>query len=190
MPDTDGSSRSQPAPRAPPQDTAEPLSQAGGAWGKRGFRKGTRRQRQRRRKPRREQQQRDPEAGGGGGQEVLQARSRDPLQPWRDPAGAETHPAARGGPQAAAGGYFLQELRPWRARAGAGVKRLLPVQLLPVQAPTCAAAREKIRKAKAELELNLAAAVKDNKKHFFKYISSKRRAKENLQPLVDGEGTQ
>ncbi|KAK4815429.1 hypothetical protein QYF61_002644 [Mycteria americana] len=42
--------------------------------------------------------------------------------------------------------------------------------------------REKIRRAKAELELNLAAAVKDNKKHFFKYISSKRRAKENLQP--------
>ncbi|KAK4811015.1 hypothetical protein QYF61_015719 [Mycteria americana] len=48
--------------------------------------------------------------------------------------------------------------------------------------------REKNRRAKAELELNLAAAVKDNKKHFFKYISSKRRAKENLQPLVDGGG--
>ncbi|KAK4832087.1 hypothetical protein QYF61_020702 [Mycteria americana] len=48
--------------------------------------------------------------------------------------------------------------------------------------------REKIRRAKAELELNLAAAVKDNEKHFFKYISSKRRAKENLQPLVDGGG--
>ncbi|KAK4811106.1 hypothetical protein QYF61_016392 [Mycteria americana] len=48
--------------------------------------------------------------------------------------------------------------------------------------------REKIRRAKAELELNLAAAVKDNKKHFFKYISSQRRAKENLQPLVDGGG--
>ncbi|KAK4818318.1 LOW QUALITY PROTEIN: hypothetical protein QYF61_010780, partial [Mycteria americana] len=48
--------------------------------------------------------------------------------------------------------------------------------------------REKIRRAKAELELSLAAAVKDNKKYFFKYISSKRRAKENLQPLVDGGG--
>ncbi|KAK4823211.1 hypothetical protein QYF61_027358 [Mycteria americana] len=48
--------------------------------------------------------------------------------------------------------------------------------------------REKIRRAKAELELNLAAAIKDNKKHFFKYISSKRRAKENLQPLVDRGG--
>ncbi|KAK4831611.1 hypothetical protein QYF61_018371 [Mycteria americana] len=48
--------------------------------------------------------------------------------------------------------------------------------------------REKIRRAKTELELSLAAAVKDNKNHFFKYISSKRRAKENLQPLVDGGG--
>ncbi|KAK4809857.1 hypothetical protein QYF61_021317 [Mycteria americana] len=48
--------------------------------------------------------------------------------------------------------------------------------------------RENIRRAKAELELNLAAAVKANKNHFFKYISSKRRAKENLQPLVDRGG--
>ncbi|KAK4825912.1 hypothetical protein QYF61_003407 [Mycteria americana] len=48
--------------------------------------------------------------------------------------------------------------------------------------------REKTRRAKAELELNLATAIKDNKKHFFKYVSSKRRAKENLQPLVDGGG--
>ncbi|KAK4819670.1 hypothetical protein QYF61_009779, partial [Mycteria americana] len=48
--------------------------------------------------------------------------------------------------------------------------------------------REKTRRAKAELELGLAAAIKDNKKHFFKYISSKRRGKENLQPLVDGGG--
>ncbi|KAK4819910.1 hypothetical protein QYF61_014645 [Mycteria americana] len=40
----------------------------------------------------------------------------------------------------------------------------------------------------AERKLSLAAAVKDNKKYFFKYISSKRRAKENLQPLVDGGG--
>ncbi|KAK4823485.1 LOW QUALITY PROTEIN: hypothetical protein QYF61_002549 [Mycteria americana] len=48
--------------------------------------------------------------------------------------------------------------------------------------------REKIRRAKAELKLNLVAAVEDNKNHFFKYISSKRRAKENLQALVDGGG--
>ncbi|KAK4808471.1 LOW QUALITY PROTEIN: hypothetical protein QYF61_005788 [Mycteria americana] len=48
--------------------------------------------------------------------------------------------------------------------------------------------REKIRRAKAELELNLATAIKDNKKYFFKCISSRRRAKENVQPLVDGGG--
>ncbi|KAK4815212.1 hypothetical protein QYF61_022490 [Mycteria americana] len=48
--------------------------------------------------------------------------------------------------------------------------------------------RERIRRAKAELELSLATAIKDNKKHFFKYISSKRRGKENLQPRVDGGG--
>ncbi|KAK4815922.1 LOW QUALITY PROTEIN: hypothetical protein QYF61_010179 [Mycteria americana] len=48
--------------------------------------------------------------------------------------------------------------------------------------------REKIRRARPELELNLATAVKDNKKYFFKYISNKRRGKENLQPLVDGGG--
>ncbi|KAK4806341.1 hypothetical protein QYF61_017210 [Mycteria americana] len=48
--------------------------------------------------------------------------------------------------------------------------------------------REKIRRAKAELELNLAAAVKDDKKYVFKYISSKRRGKDNPQPLVDGGG--
>lgn len=48
--------------------------------------------------------------------------------------------------------------------------------------------RDKIRKAKARLELNLATAVKDNKKSFYKYINAKRRAKENLHPLLDAEG--
>ena len=47
--------------------------------------------------------------------------------------------------------------------------------------------REKIRKDKAQLELNLATKVKDNDKHFYKYINSKRRARENLHPL-DAEG--
>ena len=47
---------------------------------------------------------------------------------------------------------------------------------------------EKIRRAKAQLELNLATAVKDNKKCFYKYISNKRRAKENLHPLLDAGG--
>ena len=38
--------------------------------------------------------------------------------------------------------------------------------------------RDKIRKVKAKLELNSVTEVKVNSKHFFKYINSKRRAKE------------
>ncbi|KFQ28363.1 hypothetical protein N332_04074, partial [Mesitornis unicolor] len=45
--------------------------------------------------------------------------------------------------------------------------------------------REKIRRAKVQLELNLASAVKDNKN---RYTGNKRRTKESLPPLVDVEG--
>ncbi|KAK4807004.1 LOW QUALITY PROTEIN: hypothetical protein QYF61_000333 [Mycteria americana] len=48
--------------------------------------------------------------------------------------------------------------------------------------------REKIRRAKAQLQLNLATAIKDNKKCFCKYINNKRRAKENLHPLLGAGG--
>jgi len=48
--------------------------------------------------------------------------------------------------------------------------------------------REKIRKAKAQLELNLAVGIKKNKKTFYKCIKSKRRAKLNLCPLLDAVG--
>ena len=48
--------------------------------------------------------------------------------------------------------------------------------------------REKIRKTKAQFELNLAAGVKRNKKLFYKYINSKRRTKENLRSLLDEAG--
>jgi len=48
--------------------------------------------------------------------------------------------------------------------------------------------REKIRRAKAQLDLNLATAIKDSKKCFYTYISNKRRAKDNLHPLFDAEG--
>ena len=48
--------------------------------------------------------------------------------------------------------------------------------------------REKIRKAKAQLELNLATKVKENNKCFYEYINSKRRAREDLHPLLDAEG--
>ena len=45
--------------------------------------------------------------------------------------------------------------------------------------------REKIIRAKAQLELNLTTKVKDNNKYFYKYINSKRRARENLHLLLD-----
>ena len=48
--------------------------------------------------------------------------------------------------------------------------------------------REKIRKDKAQLELNLATKVKENNNYFYEYINSKRRARENLHPLLDAEG--
>ncbi|GAB0208054.1 mitochondrial enolase superfamily member 1 [Grus japonensis] len=48
--------------------------------------------------------------------------------------------------------------------------------------------RDATRKAKAHLELNLARDVKDNKKGFFKYISSKRNTSENVGPLLNEVG--
>ncbi|KFZ64518.1 hypothetical protein N321_13384, partial [Antrostomus carolinensis] len=48
--------------------------------------------------------------------------------------------------------------------------------------------RENIRKAKPQLELNLATVVRNNKKCFYKYINNKKRGKENLHPLLDSEG--
>ncbi|KAK4809540.1 hypothetical protein QYF61_016972 [Mycteria americana] len=48
--------------------------------------------------------------------------------------------------------------------------------------------RERIRRAKAQLELDLAAAITDNTKCFYAYISNKRRAKENLHRLWDVGG--
>ena len=48
--------------------------------------------------------------------------------------------------------------------------------------------REKIRKAKAQLELRLATKAKVNSKCFYKHINSKRKARENLYPLLDAEG--
>ncbi|GAB0208111.1 mitochondrial enolase superfamily member 1 [Grus japonensis] len=48
--------------------------------------------------------------------------------------------------------------------------------------------RDAMRKAKAHLELNVARDVKDNKKGFFKYISSKRKTRENVGPLPNEVG--
>ena len=48
--------------------------------------------------------------------------------------------------------------------------------------------RENIKRAKAQLELNLATVVKDNKKCFYKFINSNRMIRENLPRLLDAEG--
>ena len=50
------------------------------------------------------------------------------------------------------------------------------------------ACRDARRKAKVHLELNLARDVKDNKKGFFNYISSKRKPKDNVGPLLNEVG--
>jgi len=50
------------------------------------------------------------------------------------------------------------------------------------------ACRDATRKARSHLELNLARDVKDNKKRFFKYISSKRKTRENVELLLNEVG--
>lgn len=49
--------------------------------------------------------------------------------------------------------------------------------------------RKKIRRAKAHLELNLATAIKDNKKAFYQHISN-RNVEKNLHPFLDDGGKQ
>lgn len=49
----------------------------------------------------------------------------------------------------------------------------------------CEVIYEEIRNAKAQLELNLATAVRDNKKCFYKYINNKMMTKKSLCPLLD-----
>ena len=48
--------------------------------------------------------------------------------------------------------------------------------------------RDGIRKAKAQMELNLARDVKRNKKGFYRYTGQKRQAKESAPPLINGKG--
>ena len=45
--------------------------------------------------------------------------------------------------------------------------------------------RDRIRKAKAQKELNLARGVKNNKKGFYRYACRRRQTKENVPPLID-----
>ncbi|GAB0194022.1 mitochondrial enolase superfamily member 1 [Grus japonensis] len=53
---------------------------------------------------------------------------------------------------------------------------------------TVRAAREQVRKAKVLVELNLARDVKDNNKSFYRYVSDKRRTRENVGPLQNETG--
>ncbi|GAB0193880.1 mitochondrial enolase superfamily member 1 [Grus japonensis] len=53
---------------------------------------------------------------------------------------------------------------------------------------TVRAARYQVRKAKALIEISLARNVKDNKKSFYRYVSDKRRTRENVGPLWNETG--
>jgi len=54
--------------------------------------------------------------------------------------------------------------------------------------PLSYSCKKRIRKAKAQLELRLGTVVWDDEKYFHKYIKNKKRAKENLHPLLDVGG--
>ncbi|KFU99773.1 hypothetical protein N340_10986, partial [Tauraco erythrolophus] len=45
------------------------------------------------------------------------------------------------------------------------------------------ATRDQVRKAEALIELNLARDIKGNKKNFYRYVSHKKRTRENVGPL-------
>ncbi|GAB0177815.1 mitochondrial enolase superfamily member 1 [Grus japonensis] len=53
---------------------------------------------------------------------------------------------------------------------------------------TVQAARDQVRKAKALIEISLARDVRDNKKSFYRYVSDKRRTRENVGPLRNEMG--
>ena len=48
--------------------------------------------------------------------------------------------------------------------------------------------RDRIRKAKAQMELNLVRDATDNKKGFYRYIGRRRQAKESVLPPMKGNG--
>ncbi|GAB0199271.1 mitochondrial enolase superfamily member 1 [Grus japonensis] len=53
---------------------------------------------------------------------------------------------------------------------------------------TVQAARDQVRKAKALIKISLARDVKDNKRSFYRYVSDKRRMRENVGPLRNETG--
>ncbi|PKU45794.1 hypothetical protein llap_3880 [Limosa lapponica baueri] len=50
------------------------------------------------------------------------------------------------------------------------------------------AARGHVKKAKAQIKLSLARDIKDNKKSFYRYVSDKRKTRENVSPLQKESG--
>ncbi|KAM6036240.1 uncharacterized protein LJ206_001286 [Theristicus caerulescens] len=48
--------------------------------------------------------------------------------------------------------------------------------------------KDAVRKAKAQLELELARDVKNHKKRFFRYVNCKQKQKENIGPLLNSRG--
>ncbi|KAK4817803.1 hypothetical protein QYF61_027854 [Mycteria americana] len=48
--------------------------------------------------------------------------------------------------------------------------------------------RDGVRKAKAQLELNMARDAKNSKKGFYRYVSQKRKVKESIPPLMSKTG--
>ncbi|CAM5142384.1 unnamed protein product, partial [Natator depressus] len=50
------------------------------------------------------------------------------------------------------------------------------------------ACRSEIRKAKSQLEVQLARDAKSNKKGFYRYVSNTKKVKERVGPLLNGEG--
>ena len=48
--------------------------------------------------------------------------------------------------------------------------------------------RDRITKAKEQMELNLVRDATDNKKGFYRYIGRRRQAKESVPPLMKGNG--
>jgi len=52
----------------------------------------------------------------------------------------------------------------------------------------CGKCRDRTRKAKTQMELNLVRDVKNNKMGFFSYTGQNRQAKENVLPLIYEKG--
>ena len=73
----------------------------------------------------------------------------------------------------------MEEKGPWNMERGTGHLEHRDV---------VRACRDATRKAKVHVELKLASDVKDNKKSFFKYTSSKWKIRNNVGPMLNEAG--